>query len=79
MLTNNTFEGETVSWSNAPKMPALNLISIAEAAAEVSVSTRTIRRYIADGKIEGVRIGSRLIRVNRKSLDALVTPMGVTA
>ncbi|WP_041816136.1 helix-turn-helix domain-containing protein [Rhodococcus erythropolis] len=60
-------------------MPALNLISIAEAAAEVSVSTRTIRRYIADGKIEGVRIGSRLIRVNRKSLDALVTPMGVTA
>ncbi|SUE11577.1 putative phage excisionase [Rhodococcus erythropolis] len=68
-----------MSWSNAPKMPALNLISIVDAAAELSVSTRTIRRYIAEGKIEGVRVGSRLIRVNRRSLDAFVTPMGVAA
>ncbi|MCD2153208.1 helix-turn-helix domain-containing protein [Rhodococcus cerastii] len=60
-------------------MPALNLISIVDAAAELSVSTRTIRRYIAEGKIEGVRVGSRLIRVNRRSLDAFVTPMGVAA
>ncbi|AGT94066.1 excisionase [Rhodococcus erythropolis CCM2595] len=50
-----------------------------DAAAELSVSTRTIRRYIAEGKIEGVRVGSRLIRVNRRSLDAFVTPMGVAA
>ncbi|WP_235170057.1 helix-turn-helix domain-containing protein [Rhodococcus erythropolis] len=68
-----------MSWSNAPKTPALNLISLADAAAELSVSTRTIRRYIAEGKLEGFRVGSRLIRVTRRSLDPLVTPMGVAA
>lgn len=44
-------------------------VTINEAAADLSVNPKTIRRRIEDGSIEAKRIGPRLIRVNLASLD----------
>ena len=45
--------------------------TVQEAADYLKVSTKTVRRYIAQGLIEADRVGPRLIRVNMASLDNL--------
>lgn len=51
-------------------------VSQAEAAEYLGVTTRTIRRYIAIGLLPASRIrGSRLIRIDRADLDALLRPI----
>lgn len=55
------------------------LVSISVAAAELGVSERTIRRYIAAGKLRGYRVGARLIRVDLMQLDLAVRPIGAHA
>ncbi|BBX87846.1 helix-turn-helix transcriptional regulator [Mycolicibacterium aubagnense] len=57
------------------KRLARRLISIEQAAEELQVSTRTVRRYVANGTVQGVRIGPRLIRVDLDSLDRLIGAM----
>lgn len=49
--------------------------SIAQAAARQGLSTRTIRRRIADGSLTGYRVGPRLIRVSVAEVDALLNPI----
>jgi excisionase family DNA binding protein len=48
------------------------LASIPDAAAYVGVSTKTVRRYIAAGRVTGYRAGPRLIRVDLNELDAVL-------
>ncbi len=48
------------------------LISLAEAAEALAVSTKTVRRYIAAGDLDAVRLGRRTIRVRVDSLDRLI-------
>lgn len=48
--------------SSRPQRP--HLVTVNEAAECVSVSPRTIRRWISKGMIPGHRLGPRLIRVN---------------
>lgn len=55
---------------NPPRM------SIQETADYLSVSTKTVRRYIADGRLKAVRLGTHLIRVERDSIEALMKPIG---
>jgi excisionase family DNA binding protein len=43
-----------------------------EAAERLRVSTRTIRRYIAAGLLNGVRVGPRLVKVTEESVDRLL-------
>lgn len=43
--------------------------SLAEAGAYVGVSTKTIRRRVADGTIPAHRIGPRLVRVDLDDVD----------
>ena len=45
--------------------------TIREAATRRAVSTKTIRRYIAQGLVQAERFGPRLIRVNLNSLNAV--------
>jgi excisionase family DNA binding protein len=45
---------------------------IAAAAEHTGVSTQTIRRYIAAGRLTGYRVGPRLIRVDLAEVDALL-------
>lgn len=49
-------------------------ITIPEAAEIRAVSRQTIRRMIARGELEAERVGPRLIRVKRSSLDNAGTP-----
>ncbi len=48
------------------------LESVPHAADYLGVSTKTIRRYIAAGRLVGYRAGPRLIRVDRAELDAML-------
>lgn len=58
-----------------PKSSDIGLISLTKAADMFGVSTKTIRRRIADGTVRGYRIG-RLIRVDIEEIrDALVVEM----
>lgn len=50
--------------------------TITQAAEYLNVHPRTVRRYIADGRLRAVRVGPRLLRVERNSLIKLATPVG---
>jgi excisionase family DNA binding protein len=51
-------------------------VSLSEAAIYSGVSSRTIRRMIANGKLTGYQSGSRLIRIDLNDLDTVFTPIG---
>lgn len=53
---------------------AKQLVSLNVAAEEADVSTKTIRRRIADGTLPAYRVG-RLIKVDRRNLDRLMVPI----
>jgi excisionase family DNA binding protein len=57
-------------------MTARRLVSIVAAAAELGVSTKTIRRRIADGSLTAYRIGPRVIRVDLAEMESLLRPVG---
>lgn len=48
-----------------------DLLTLKEVASRFSVSERTVKRWIADGRIKAYRTGPRLIRVDAHSLDFL--------
>jgi excisionase family DNA binding protein len=52
--------------------PARRFASIAAATDYADVSSKTIRRYIDDGRLTGYRIGPRLVKVDLADLDVLV-------
>jgi excisionase family DNA binding protein len=51
------------------------LVGLSAAAAYADLSTRTLRRYIAQGKLTGYRIGPRLVKVDLSELDQLARPI----
>jgi excisionase family DNA binding protein len=51
------------------------LAPIAEAADYIGANPRTIRRYIAAGRLTGYRVGPRLIRVDLVELEAMLRPI----
>lgn len=55
------------------------LIGLQEAADRCGVSYRTIRRWIADGRINAVRVGPRLLKINAEDVLALIRPVGGAA
>jgi excisionase family DNA binding protein len=55
------------------------LIGLPEAADRCDVSYRTVRRWVADGRLSAVRIGPRLLKVSIADLDALHQPVGGAA
>lgn len=61
-------------------MPPSNrrLVTLNDAAAYASVSTKTIRRWIASGYITGYRLGKRSLRVDLNDLEALARPVPTT-
>ena len=52
-----------------------NLVSLNHAAELADVSTKTIRRRIADGTLRGYRFGPRVIRVDLSELESLLRPI----
>lgn len=51
--------------------PTSSFITIQQAADALSLSTKTIRRMIADGRIPAKRIGSRTIRIPSHALEGI--------
>lgn len=50
----------------------MKLISIGEAADRLSLSERTIDRYIESGKLNAVRVGGHVVRLREGDVDRLV-------
>ncbi|MGB8385196.1 MAG: helix-turn-helix domain-containing protein [Dermatophilaceae bacterium] len=48
--------------------------SLAEAAERTHVSVRTLRRWIAQGRLNAYRAGPRLLRINPDDVDAMMRP-----
>jgi excisionase family DNA binding protein len=47
--------------------------SVGDAADRVGVSTKTIRRWIASGRLAGYRMGPCLLRVDPDDVDLMLT------
>ena len=54
-------------------------ITVTEAAEELRVSERYIRKLIANGDLSAVKVGSRLVRIHRASLAEILQPMHAVA
>lgn len=52
---------------------------IKQAAKFFGVDPKTVRRYIADGRLIAYRVGPRLIRIDRESILKLASPIGGAA
>ena len=48
---------------------------VPDAARYACVSSRTLRRWIAEGKLPARRVGPRLLQVSRADLDKLIRPV----
>jgi excisionase family DNA binding protein len=55
------------------------LIGLPEAADRCGVSYRTVRRWIASGQLNAVRVGPKLLKVDAADLAALLQPTGGAA
>jgi excisionase family DNA binding protein len=52
------------------------LIGLQAAADRCDVSYRTIRRYIANGRLKAVRVGPRVLKVDAADVEQLLRPVG---
>lgn len=57
-----------------PRSPYL---TVAQAAGELAVAERFIRKLIADGHLRAVKIGARVVRIRRTDLEDLLRPARV--
>ena len=55
--------------------PRAEFISVAEVATELRVTERFVRRLIADGELKAVRVGTRLVRIQRGDLESFLRPV----
>lgn len=51
--------------------------SISATAERFDVTPKTVRRWIAEGRLTAYRVGPRLIRLDKDEVDALLTPIPV--
>jgi excisionase family DNA binding protein len=56
----------------APDARTRRLIPLAEAARILAVSVKTVRRYVAGGEYDAVRLGRRTIRIKAEAIERLV-------
>ena len=52
-------------------------LTVAQAADELAVTDRFIRKLIADGQLRAVRVGERVVRIRRTDLEDLLRPARV--
>lgn len=57
---------------------ARTLITLDQGAEHLGVCTRTLRNYIAEGRLTGYRVG-RMIRLDAAEVDALAKPIPTVA
>lgn len=54
-------------WKNKPDSPEQDYFTIAEVAASLKVTDRTIRNWLMSGRLKAIRVGG-VIRISRKEL-----------
>lgn len=59
----------------ARKSARPRVIPLADAAEEVGLSSRTLRRYVAERRLPAYRVGRRIM-IDPSDLDVLVVPIG---
>lgn len=64
---------------SSPSIPTRQLIPLRDAAAQLGVHPRTLRRYITEGRITGYRIGDRRVVLDVADLDQLAQPIPAVA
>jgi len=52
-------------------------LTVAQAADELAVTDRFIRKLIADGQLRAVKVGERVVRIRRTDLEDLLRPARV--
>ena len=55
------------------------LLTVAEAAGRLQVSTKTVRRYIAAGRLQAFRLGPTLLRLHAAEVDGLLRPLATAS
>lgn len=50
-------------------------VSIAQAAEELGLTEKTVRRYIAAGRLPAYRVGPRNVRIKTSDLESLLVPI----
>jgi excisionase family DNA binding protein len=55
-----------------PQPPQPRLLTTAEAAQRLTVSTSTVRRWIREERLHAVRLGARLVRILESEVDAYI-------
>ncbi len=55
-----------------------HFVSPATAAVHLGVSTKTLRRYIASGRLTAYRVGNKIIRLDLEEVDGLLHPIPTT-
>lgn len=51
--------------------PERQLVTVAAVAAQLGVHPQTVRRWIAQGRLTGYRLGPRLLRLDAAQVDEL--------
>jgi excisionase family DNA binding protein len=54
---------------------AKRLVSLEDGATYLGITKKTLRRWIADGRITGYRVGNKTMRVDLHEVDALARPV----
>jgi excisionase family DNA binding protein len=57
--------------------PRSPFLTVAQAAGELAVTERFVRKLIADGDLRAVKVGSRVVRIRRGDLESLLRPARV--
>ena len=53
------------------------MLTVAEAADELAVTERFIRKLISNGRLRAVKVGARVVRIRRTDLEDLLRPARV--
>lgn len=52
--------------------PVPEMATVAETAERLKCSTKTVRRYIADGRLTAYRVGPKMLRVDLADVEKLM-------
>ena len=55
-----------------PDLATRGVATVAETAEILKCSTKTVRRYIADGRLTAYRVGPKMLRVELPDVDGLL-------
>lgn len=51
-------------------------VTVADVARDLQVTERFVRQLIATGRLRAVKVGSRVVRIRRSDVEAILRPFG---